>query len=162
MQPTTSTIGQLLIANNQFWAVKFTHSQFTEDIHVINNTEDVTFEGNVYEVLPFVFNPESRGEKGAGNLTISNISQELLDPILEAQQKPNEEIGAHIYLLNVNRDTDTGEFIITSTDFGEYVLNLAELSKEVISATVFLRSSLGYNQGKLRFTPQQFPNLYAT
>jgi len=135
------------------WAIELSHSQFEETYYLVNNNETVTIDGKTYQPFPFNFIPPAQTEQEGTKITMSNINNAVAKQMNEVVMS-NENIQIDVYGLNI--ETDDVEYFPS----GLFELKDITMDNENVTGTINIRSCLDINLGSMRYTKQNFPNLY--
>lgn len=101
------------------------HSSLAEPIRVVNNIQDIEWNGNLYEAASFKFKPPSQeeGELSRATLTMSNIDRRLIETVRSINSAPT--ITANIVFVGATVEREAGPWIF---DLSEVNYNAQSLS----------------------------------
>jgi len=73
--------------------MKITHPDLSEDICIVNNTQDIVYDGVTYNRYSFAFQPpsEDEGQSQPAKVTIDNVSREIVLAIRSINSAPTIE-----------------------------------------------------------------------
>lgn len=137
--------------------VKFEHSTFAEPYRIVNNVEPITDGGETFMPFSFAFIPNTQGEQSGASIVLSNVDREIASALKGATT--NENIVCTVEIANVEKVAET--FYINREPMGVYEVYAPTITKDAVSMNLNLRLSLEYNVGSLRYSPTNFPNIYA-
>lgn len=133
--------------------LEITHPDLTEPVRVVQDSQDLTFEGNTYIACPFdvVLPDDVAGQLPQAKLQIDNIGRELTQ-WLESSNGGQE---ARCRIIQIMRsDLATVEFEIT-LDLTALVVN-----NEKVTGNLGFVNMLGRTGTVPSFTPQSAPGLW--
>lgn len=133
--------------------IEVSHSAWTKNYNLINDTQPLTLDGVTYEPYAFDITLPSQTEQQGTQLLLSNINN-IAANLVKQTVGTNENIVLQLYI--VNRELETAE----KFDKGEFEVFNPQITNEAISATINLRHSFDFNCGSIRYNKQLFPNLY--
>jgi len=156
---TISTAAKKEIFASQSGAVflfvlQIAHSTIST-IYLVNNNEDVTYDGNTYTAYAFKFTPPSdkEGNKDSAKLLISNVDRTLLATI-RTISTPLAASAAVIMIL------PNGTI---SKEAGWWVFDLKDITYDVmtISGTLSFNFELNHNASQTKYNNLTFPAIYS-
>jgi hypothetical protein len=147
MAESTSSIFPLLI--------EISHPSLTEPFRLVNNTVDLTYNGNVYTAYPFRIDPpdESREEIGNASITIDNIEGQ----ILVALRSYSEAFTVKLIAMFWNDDSGT---LFEEIAQWEFQLTNITYNSKTITGQLLYEDRLMNKLPKLTFDPQSFPGVH--
>lgn len=124
-----------------------------ETLRLVNNTEDIISRGNTFTRFPFQFElPNDDGETlPRMKLTIQNMDDRIIHGI--------RELTSPLSMLLEIVSTSDLDFVIVSVD--QMILKAVGYNSLVIEGTVEVNSVLSRAFPGDRYTPVQFPGLFA-
>ena len=135
-------------------ALEITHLDLNTPIRVVNNTENITIEGNEYIALRFdaVFADDQQGQVPRAQIRIDNVGRALTEPL----DRIGGGAGAAIRAMQVMRDADPKviEWEVTM-DLAGVTVNQLE-----VTATLGFDPLLSRAAVTLRHDPQNSPGLF--
>lgn len=128
-----------------------THDNF-DTIRFVNNSVDITSNGNVYEAFPFQITlPADDGEAIKDiNITIDNVALELIDEL--------RSITDYIYVkleLVIASNPD-----LVEVEIAELKIVSIEYNSTTITATLAMDNFLGTDLSNEKYTPSNYPGLF--
>lgn len=136
--------------------VELSHSEFTQTYRMIDNTEEVTVDGDTFKPYAFKLINNAQGETQGARLVLSNIDRSVASEIRNATT--NENIVCRVWIAHLEKKD--GVINIERHDAGTFEVYSPVVTKDSTSMTLNLRISINYNLGTYRYTKNFFPNLY--
>lgn len=133
--------------------LKIAHSSITT-IYLVNNNEDIVYDGNTYEAYAFKFTPPSdkEGGKQSAQLILPNIDREIL-AIIRGISTPLTVSAAIIMVLPDNT---------VSKEAGWWEFELKNISYDAmtISGDLSFSFELNNNVSMIKYNNLTFPAIY--
>lgn len=128
------------------------HPDLSAPVRLVNNTEDITSNGDVYTAFPFqaVIPPEVEGELPRVQLVIDNVSQLLIADIRSIQSPPPTITLDLIVADSPDTIEATFDFTLKAVDYDAFTIQ-AQIAYEDILSEPFPAQ---------RFTPTTFPGMF--
>lgn len=128
------------------------HDDLDDPLRFVDNTEDVTSNGDTYTAYPFLIDiPADDSDRlPSVQLSIDNIDRSILEALRGIDSPPTVNLSV---ILNSDPDTvELGplEFTLKNIEYNAFVIT-GELSYEDILSEGFPKDS---------FSPENFPGLY--
>jgi hypothetical protein len=141
-------------ATGEVWLVLLTieHADLAEPLRFVNNTENITSNGDAFLAFPFDYVAPDEGNEGAGigRIRIDNVDRQIAQTIRELQTAPT--VTVQIVLAS---DPDTIE-----RELGDLVLASASWDKFEVSADLSPLRDHDEPGCSWRFTPGEAPALF--
>lgn len=136
--------------------IELSHSNFDKTYRLIDNTEAVEIDGEVFEPYPLSFKPKNQGDNSTNPLALSNIDPTVVREIQKA--RTNEDVIVRVWLAIVEK-VDNNSFM-DRRYIGQYVIDNVAITNEATSMSLTLDTSLKFNIGTIRGKNNiLFPNL---
>ena len=136
------------------WHILLTisHESLLEPIRVVNNTENVTSRGNVFQAFPFLINiPEDSAERTPTvQLQIDNIDRSITQTIRSLASKPT-------IILEIITSADTDQLEVGPFEFQ---LSNVDYDAMLITGTLNYEPILFQPYPSDTFTPSTCPGLF--
>ncbi|WP_275289190.1 DUF1833 family protein [Halomonas elongata] len=112
-----------------FALLTFTHPNLSEPIRLVNNTEAITYDGQLYEGFPFRFTPPAEDEEreAVATVEVSNVDRRLTEALRTIQSLA----GVDIQVVRWKQGTVTREMHIP----GMYLMS-ADINTETASLQI--------------------------
>ena len=149
----------LKLARGHYDLIKLSHSGFTQDYYLVNNNENVEYEGNEYLAFPFGIVKGSKTEIAGANIVFSNVSREIGVQLQKAIESASSEsiICEH---KQVTLELFNGDIIVGAVSNAvEFELLSPIVTNQDIQAGLIIRYSLDYNYSKRTLNTNDFPNI---
>lgn len=132
--------------------LRLDHADLVSPIYVVNNTEDITSNGDLYTAFPFriEFPTDSGDELVHVVLSIDNVDRSIVEAIRTCTSRPSVEL--EIVLAASPNTIEAGPFIFS--------LIGAEYNQFVVSGELSYEDILNEPYPGDRFTPAEFFGLF--
>lgn len=140
--------------------VKLSHSGFTQDWYIVDNTENITVDTQEYMAVDFGIKLGSKASGEGATIGISNIDKLISQEIYKALEvNPNENIILEVFraTCEVNGGITTTKI---QTENSIWQLFNPTITREIVSGTIGKRNSLDVNAGSKTFNQEDFSNIY--
>jgi len=129
------------------------HPDWGSPIYLINNTESITSNGNVFEPFPVnITLPVDDGETvRSSKITFDNVSRELID---EIRSTTDNNISVKLEMVLAS-DPDTVEI-----EIGEMKIVSVQYDAQKITATLTMDDFLNTEVTEEKYTPTNYPGLF--
>lgn len=150
---------QALFAENTdevfVYAIRLSHSDWLDDTYLIADSDDMTYNGNVYKAFTFEVSllPQREGGVPSVALSIDNTSLELIEFLRSVESDVSVD-------LSLFRRSPNGA---NTLEIGPVALKTSKFTADVSRISVTLSMSVDYlNEPatKDRFTPANAPGLF--
>lgn len=144
LEPNTGEVFLLLIT--------FDHESFDEPVRLVNNLENITSRGNVYQAFPLeLVLPQDDGSTlPTVDITCQNATLELIDEI----RSVNGPMSVSIELILAS----TPDYVETSID--DLRVASIQYDEKTIKMTCTVDDLLNTSYPKERYLPNNFPGLF--
>jgi len=141
-----------------YQVIELRHSGFSQEWNLINagSRTPINIDGTEYESLPFALTLSSQGESASSTVAIANIDRRIAEEISNAVD--NEDIQVSTYLAHL--ESNNGDVVGELYPKGVYTVSSCEVTQDAIALGLAIKSSLGFNISSLRFSKNNFNNLY--
>lgn len=139
-----------------YYLLDIKHSLFERDYYLINNTEDVEINGNLYQAYPFGYVKKAQGDNSPATLTLSNIDQTVTSEIDKVTNNEPVKVTLYTALIEVKDGILFKDFVKA----GEFEATDPVITNETIQLSLIFRNSLNINVGKYTFRDKtKFKNI---
>lgn len=144
----------LAFETDEVWLclLKIEHESLDEVIRVVNNTENITSNGEEYIAFPFELTlpEESQDTPGQAKVRIDNVDRRIVEVIRLCEGVPTMTISVIL--------ADSPDVV----EFGPLIMNLTgvEYDSLIVDATVTYDDVLNQSFPKDRFTPSLFRGMF--
>lgn len=139
-----------------FTLLELSHSNFNQTYYLVNNTESIEIEGQIFEPYPFNFKPKNQGDNTTSPLVLSNVDQTVVKEIMKARN--NEDVVVRVWFAIIEKVD--GNCFIERKSAGKFIIDNVQINKSTTSVALDLDTSLKFNIGSISFANSlQFPNL---
>lgn len=136
--------------------LELSHSKFDKTYRLVNNTESLEVDGEVFEPYPLNFKPKNQGDNSSNPLVLSNVDQTVVTELMKATE--NEDVVVKVWFAIVEKMD--GQCFIEKRFAGKFIIDSVTITNEATSVSLDLDTSLKFNIGTIRFSnPTLFPNL---
>ena len=134
--------------------IEISHTLFTT-VRLVNNTEDITSNSQVYTAFPFaaIFPPDTDQVNAVAKLSVPNATRELISELRTALGS-RERISVDMHVID-SADPDT----YLRSETGLEVVNVV-YTADVLTADLSRDSFLTEPYPGDRFTPANFPGIF--
>lgn len=141
------------LGRNLCLLAKLSHSKFTKDYYVINDTVPLKVQWITFEPFPFDLILPSQTEQQGTQIVFSNINNIVANEIKKTVNS-NENIIIQLFIANIESET------VEIFDKGEFEVYTPTITNESVTGNINLRHSFNINCGSIRYNRQLFPNLF--
>ena len=136
-----------------FCLITVSHDDFAEDIRLVNNMENVTSRGEIYQAFAFKFRlaPDDGEARRDVQIDIDNASLELITEL----RSVTSPLGVKLEFV-LNSDPDTVQMVQDNLRSAGFVYN-----RSSIKFTLTLDDFLNTKMTSESYDPQNFPGLFA-
>ena len=147
---TLKSISSLKLARGHYDLIKLSHSGFSQDFYLINNTEGITYDSQDWQPFPFSIVLESRRDLQGASIAFVNITREIETQLEKALSSANEDIICEHTQITLERD---GGNLVVGLVSDTRTLNLAgiKVTRESVFGGLPIRNSLIFGLSKYRF-----------
>ncbi|WP_069383953.1 DUF1833 family protein [Halomonas caseinilytica] len=110
-----------------FALLTFTHPNLSESIRLVNNTEAITYDGQLYEGFPFRFTPPAEDEEreAVATVEVSNVDRRLTEALRTIQSLAGVDIQVVRWKAGtVTREMHIPGMYLMSADIGTETASL--------------------------------------
>lgn len=132
--------------------IELSHSVWDKPYLFINDTKELTIDGNTYVPYPFDIVLPSQTETQGTQIVMSNV-QNLAANEISKTINTNENIVLKLYFVNIET------VIAEKYEVGLYELQDVTITPESISGSINIKHNLDINLSFIRYNRQVFPNL---
>lgn len=133
--------------------IELSHSSWSQEYYLINNTKKLELDGKTYEPYPFDIVLPSQTEQQGTQIVLLNVHN-LAANLVRETVNSNENIKMVLYIANIESD------IAEKFNKGGFEIFNPRITSETVSANINLRHSFDVNCGSMRYNRQLFPNLF--
>lgn len=158
--PTTIVQAMNAQTTSQVFLVllEITHSTLGTPVRLVNNTEDITYDGNSFTAFPFsvTLPPDAEETQYQSQITLSNASR-LLVSTARLLSASRERAKVKIMVVSDISSGVANELLMTISN-----LEVANVSYDVDQLTINCRIESLLNEGwpGYSFLPSTFPGIY--
>lgn len=132
--------------------IEIDHDDLSTPIRVVNNTENITSNGNVYQAYPFEINMLSdlKDELPKVTLTIDNVDRQIVQAVRTVSSAP--DVTLSVVLADAPNTIEAGPFAMS--------LKNASYDAFVVSGELGAEDILNEPYPEGTFNPVDFPGLF--
>lgn len=159
MSEVLKSVASLNEARGHYDLIKLSHSSWSKDYYLINNTEAITYNGQEYLSFPFAITITPKGELSGASISFLNVDRQIAE-LLNTAVSTDANESIEMVHKRVTIENDAGDLTVgNEQEQGTFELQSPTVDKESITAGLGFKVSLPYNVGSLTYSKNLFPNL---
>ena len=130
----------------------FSHASFASDIRLVQNSEDITSNGNLFSAFPCkIVLPVDDGEtQREVTLELDNVGLDLISEL----RTVTDFIGVNLQMVLASNPD------LIEIEVGELKIKNIQYNRKTISATLFQDDFLNSEIPSEKYTPQLYPGIF--